>query len=638
MTLQTPTPSTELNYLTVTEVARRLNKSEDAVRRLCRNGKLVGARRENEGSPWQIPESAIEEYWRNNPPSNLWARIRTTHVWRRAVATIGVIGFVLYLFNNFTGFFSNIFGASPLLGFACRMPIIQASFVCSASFPVKPAAKDETLILIATFNGAHAAEDLPHLQIKRKIDEEIRNLNVQNVRAEVHPMVLTGGEEARVEAEKLGKVFNASIVIWGEDGGTKVLVNFFNLRQQDSNSALAEIEENVSVKANITNPNAYIQFINNELPTQMGFLSLFAIGQSYSISKEYERSAQVIEEAIHSLNGITTTIGLANAHFFLSWLYGSQLKKIDLAIEQSTIAITLDPQFPFVYNNRGSLYYSQGNFLAAIQDFDQAISLYPTYSTAYYNRGLLHYSQRDMVVAIQDYDHAIALDSKYAAAYNNRGLAYFAQGNWSAAILDYDRTIEIAPDAAITYVNRGLARRANRDWTGAIADFDHAIKLDPMIPLAYINRGLTRQANEDWTGAIADFDYAIKLDPTFAPAYYHRGNTRLEKGDLKGAIKDFDQAIKQDPQSLDVYMNRGLVRRAIGDRNGAITDFDRVLEIEPKLAYAYWLRGLTYQELGELQVAFNDFKHYLELDPNAANRSKVEQSIIEIEADLAKEK
>lgn len=43
------------------EAAERLGLKQNTVSKLCREGKIKGAEQDSKGSPWHIPESAIEE-------------------------------------------------------------------------------------------------------------------------------------------------------------------------------------------------------------------------------------------------------------------------------------------------------------------------------------------------------------------------------------------------------------------------------------------------------------------------------------------------------------------------------------------------------------------------------------------------
>ena len=52
--------------------------------------------------------------------------------------------------------------------------------------------------------------------------------------------------------------------------------------------------------------------------------------------------------------------------------------------------LELDPEFPFVYYNRGFVYCKMGQYQKAIEDFSKAIQYKPKFAEAIYNRGLIH--------------------------------------------------------------------------------------------------------------------------------------------------------------------------------------------------------------------------------------------------------
>jgi len=141
-------------------------------------------------------------------------------------------------------------------------------------------ADGETLIVIATFHGQAAAADEPHVQIRRAIASEAVKHNEQQLRVEVEPIELTSDQ--RSEAEALGNRYNASMVIWGEDTGVEVIVNFLNLKEPSFDAASTIITE--TERTQLANPSAYARFITNDLPRTMGFFAFFALGQSYILN------------------------------------------------------------------------------------------------------------------------------------------------------------------------------------------------------------------------------------------------------------------------------------------------------------------------------------------------------------------
>ena len=121
-------------------------------------------------------------------------------------------------------------------------------------------------------------------------------------------------------ASKLGKQYDASMVIWGADTGVQVTVNFLNLKHPDFDAAHVQISE--TQRTQIANPDAYASFVNRDLPGQLSFLSLFAVGQSYYNRNAFVDSIKLIETGIADLAPNRSQIeGLAEAYFRLGWLY-----------------------------------------------------------------------------------------------------------------------------------------------------------------------------------------------------------------------------------------------------------------------------------------------------------------------------
>jgi WD40 repeat protein len=107
--------------------------------------------------------------------------------------------------------------------------------------------------------------------------------------------------------------------------------------------------------------------------------------------------------------------------------------------------------------NRGMRLCREGNYEAAITDFDQAVKLNPRLADAYYNRGLAYAKLKDYENAIASYTPAIDIHHNWADAHNNRGNAYYKLGNHEQAIADYDQALRINPHCTQTQRNRDIA-------------------------------------------------------------------------------------------------------------------------------------------------------------------------------------
>ena len=472
--------------------------------------------------------------------------------------------------------------------------------------PFAPAAEGETMIVLLPFHSTTATNSEVQVKLWRRISDLLTELPDTSVTAVIDPhVVLTADQQA--EAERIGKLHNASMVIWGEDTGVEMRANFLNLREPDFAAADVDIQE--TQRTQLANPSQYAEFVTRDLPGQIAFLALFAVGQTHYLNNEYVAAIDTIESAVaevrlegeQAVDGYADTLapGLAEAYFRLGWLYQESPVNLDAAIANYTEAIELDPQDAAAYFNRGLAWYDQDDLDRAIADYTEAIKLAPQFALAYNNRGIASSDQGDFDRAIADYSAAITFDPQYAAAYSNRGTAYKAKGDLDRAIADYTKAIKLDPQDAIAYNNRGLVWYDQDNLDRAIAGYTEAIKLDPQYAPAYFNRGNAYKAKGDLDRAIADHSAAIKLDPQYAFAYNNRGNAWYDQGDLDRAIADYTEAIKLDPQYVAAYNNRGNAWYDQGDLDRAIADYTEAIKLDPQDAKSYhalcWSLALQQQ-------------------------------------------
>lgn len=81
----------------------------------------------------------------------------------------------------------------------------------------------------------------------------------------------------------------------------------------------------------------------------------------------------------------------------------------------------------------------RGDYVHAIEDYDQALKLAPSNSEVYYNRGVAYFSINRPQSAIKDFSQAIALQPTMAEAYGNRGLIRQTMGDRKGALSDYQQ-------------------------------------------------------------------------------------------------------------------------------------------------------------------------------------------------------
>ena len=127
-------------------------------------------------------------------------------------------------------------------------------------------------------------------------------------------------------------------------------------------------------------------------------------------------------------------------------------------IEYFTTALELNPKLAAAYEKRGMVYYYQGKYNRAIQDFLRVTELEPFDPEAYRMLGLAYVEIGNLDEAIANFTRATKLDPQLASAFSHRAEAYRVKGMAVEAIQDSTKAIELG--GAKQTIGRAYATRA----------------------------------------------------------------------------------------------------------------------------------------------------------------------------------
>jgi len=117
-------------------------------------------------------------------------------------------------------------------------------------------------------------------------------------------------------------------------------------------------------------------------------------------------SLLVVSSAVFGNN-----IDEANSHISIGLEY-YRLENYNLAIENFTKAIELNPNDFYLYSFRGDAYVEIGYYNLAINDYTKSIKLNPNDSNGYNGRGVVYGLQGNYKSAIKDAKKGCELNSK----------------------------------------------------------------------------------------------------------------------------------------------------------------------------------------------------------------------------------
>ncbi|MBT3178166.1 MAG: tetratricopeptide repeat protein [Desulfobacula sp.] len=169
--------------------------------------------------------------------------------------------------------------------------------------------------------------------------------------------------------------------------------------------------------------------------------------------------------------------------------------------------------------DNGVLYFKQGQYQKAVDEFTKLIEIAPDNADAYKNRGVSRMKQEKFDLAIQDFTKAQELFPGLNGLHSNLGVAWFYKKEYKKAIENYDIEIATSPENHVAYFNRALCLAELGRNSEALDDISQTLELQPDFYLAICYKadllaklGENAKALETYEAAIKHTYATKKLD------------------------------------------------------------------------------------------------------------------------------
>jgi tetratricopeptide (TPR) repeat protein len=282
---------------------------------------------------------------------------------------------------------------------------------------------------------------------------------------------------------------------------------------------------------------------------------------------------------------------------------------------------------------RGLAHYQQGNYGAALADFDAALQLNPNLVDVLAYRSMANYHQNDHEAALADgiaaFEHKDLLPNHLKARlYAQQAAIYHQQGPADDVIAKANAAFVLEQYLSDATVAELYAERAQSVYDGgnpeeSMTDTLAALSFDEDLPEAtqahlYANLATTYYQEDLFELALEAGDSALALETlpeeTLVDLYLMRADMRHQQGDLAGAI---DEAKEAADHGSDEAMLHALqaVRYYQARDNQALVEAEAALAIDGDSALAHRVRGSILAWQGQLDEALDDLDRAVELDP-----------------------
>jgi tetratricopeptide (TPR) repeat protein/DNA-binding XRE family transcriptional regulator len=314
----------------------------------------------------------------------------------------------------------------------------------------KPAVEGELLILVSDFAQAGGQQGFNIAsRLEEGIQAAIEGLALETIRVETYPESI----EAEDLAFSLLEELNATLIVWGEYDSGRVVAQILS---RDLSGEVFPREKYWVLDRTETLPTT----INFDLPQEVNWLALFAIGRSFQVQGEYDLAQQAYETALRYVED--NPAREAQLYFYLGFAEASKSQgDLDRAIAYYTEVLIRKMDYVSALNNRAVAYMnrdSYGDLERAREDLLDGLEIAPDNAKLYLNLGLVRIwlDKKNLAQAIEDFKTAAAYDSDSASIQNALCWNLSIAGDPEEALLYCEMALALDPSAN-HYDSQGLA-------------------------------------------------------------------------------------------------------------------------------------------------------------------------------------
>lgn len=171
-------------------------------------------------------------------------------------------------------------------------------------------------------------------------------------------------------------------------------------------------------------------------------------------------------------------------------------------------------------NAEGVKLYQQGNYLGAVNSFQQALAKQPGNPDCFYNLGATYHQQAklferpaDMQTAEQYYHLCLARNPNHEACQRALAVLLVEENRRDEAVAGLQSWARSQPTNPDPHIELARLAQENGDLTEAEKQLGDALAVDPANTRALVALGSLRETSGDTMQALASYSRALSLDP-----------------------------------------------------------------------------------------------------------------------------
>ncbi|KAJ3495246.1 hypothetical protein NLG97_g3528 [Lecanicillium saksenae] len=294
----------------------------------------------------------------------------------------------------------------------------------------------------------------------------------------------------------------------------------------------------------------------------------------------------------------------------------SAMSEWDTVIEDTTAAITMDPDYVKAINRRATAYEHKKMYSEALLDFTASciIDNFKSDSTAQAVERLLKTFAEHKAKEMMASRTAKLPSPIFVGNY----LQSFRPKPRPAGLEDSEELSLETGLGQLQHGLQGLEKRTAEGYEQGRLAFEKAIELGELgdnEALAYNCRGTMRTLLGNHATATEDFNKSIELDPSMTQSYIKRASISLELGEPLKADAEFAEALKHDPNDPDVFYHRAQAHFIKGDLSEAQRDYQKSIDLDKDFIFSHIQLGVTQYKMGSIASSMATFRRCIKNFP-----------------------
>lgn len=222
--------------------------------------------------------------------------------------------------------------------------------------------------------------------------------------------------------------------------------------------------------------------------------------------------------------------------------------KLEAALDVTEQALKVSPDDPNWLSIKTSVLSDLGRADEAVVILDQLLLKHPKQAEAWLDRGLIFQSQGNWIAALESYQKARASNPTIASHHLHEAQALLVLNRNQEAREAFDRVVQIDANMVAGHLGRGMAMLRLHNVVGALLSGDKARQLDPNSAQAHYILGCGEAELGHLEQGLSFLDEALQRDADHADTHFAKGEILQKLNRYEEAAQLFTRARELNPK------------------------------------------------------------------------------------------